>query len=285
MSQRQSTAPPHKLDGNNEVTRPADLPEFDNPPLNEVVLGIQFDPPKGYQQIYAGEVWKLYRKDFPHVQEQPALPPTFETFGPTRAASINFKIESGASHDRFWFISEDGSQLIQFQSDRILHNWRKTTTSNPNYPRFERICDGFMKEAMTLEAYLLSLGNPALVVRQCEVTYINHIPMSRSESHKIADWLSYLQFDREPDDLSCAFRQVIRSASGQPVGRLICEAVTAMDEKGGPFVRFSLTVRGVPDAPTVASAIEFLTKGREIIVRTFTDMTTESAHQAWRRVQ
>src|SRR4051794_5656712 len=108
--------------------RPTHLPDFRKPPLNEVVLGIQFNPVPGYSQIYAGEVWGLFRARFPQVQEMPALPPNFETFGIPQGPQIGFNVLAGASHDRFWFLSPAGEQLIQFQMDRLLHNWRKVET-------------------------------------------------------------------------------------------------------------------------------------------------------------
>src|SRR4051794_13517866 len=79
------------------VTRPETLPDFCTPPLNEVVVGVQFTPARGYQQIRAGEVWALFRSIFPKVEEFPALPPMFETFGLPQAQHINFGIVSGAT--------------------------------------------------------------------------------------------------------------------------------------------------------------------------------------------
>ena len=116
-------------------TRPHNLPDFSLPPLSEVVLGVQFQSPIGYQQIHAGDVWKLFKNDYPLVQEHQALPPTFETFGlSTQSVSVPFNFNSGAVHDRFWFVKSDDHELIQFQQDRIVHNWRKL--DNSEYPRF-----------------------------------------------------------------------------------------------------------------------------------------------------
>lgn len=44
------------------MNRPKNLLEYDNPPVNEVVLGVQFSTPDGYQQIYSGEVWGDFSK-------------------------------------------------------------------------------------------------------------------------------------------------------------------------------------------------------------------------------
>ena len=88
------------------MTRPSHLPDYRKPPLNEFVLGVQFATPPGYQQIYAGEVWKLFSEKYPVVQEQPPLPPTFETFGIHQGNMVNFGFVSGATHDRFWFLTK-----------------------------------------------------------------------------------------------------------------------------------------------------------------------------------
>lgn len=109
------------------MTRPADLPDFSKPPLNEVVLGVQFSPPAGYTQIQAGEVWNLYRERYPRVEEYMPLPPAYELFGlPGMGQTSNqFSFLEGPLHDRYWFLRTAGDELIQFQNDRLLHNWRK----------------------------------------------------------------------------------------------------------------------------------------------------------------
>src|ERR1700733_6587763 len=133
------------------MSRPKHLPDYNQPPINEVYLGIQFSKPNGYQQIYAGEVWSLFKKKFPLVEEHPPLPPVFETFGLPQKAQVNFGIiTNGASHDRFWFVSENKEQLLQFQNDRFLHNWRKASDENSPYPHFEEIIKEFENEVSTL---------------------------------------------------------------------------------------------------------------------------------------
>lgn len=269
-----------------DVKRPIDLPEFANPPLNEVVLGVQFDPPVGYQQIRAGEVWRLYSENFPNVQELPPLSPSFETFGPQGLPQLNLGIVTGASHDRFWFVSPDGDQLIQFQNDRLLHNWRKMDSNSNFYPRFEGIFESFSGELSALNEYMSSLApdRSDLRIRQCEISYINHIYPQGDQPSGVSSWLDFIKFAEDPSDFSCSFRSVIQSAEGKPVGRLICEAASAFGPRGA-FIALTLTVRGMPSATSVESALEFLTTGRDIIVRRFAKITTDSAQLAWGRMQ
>lgn len=267
------------------ASRPEHLPDFKRPPLNEAVLGVQFSPPKGYQQIHAGEVWALFKPDYPQVQEQPPLPPSFETFGlgqPSREAKLN--IVTGASHDRFWFLRPAGDELIQFQQDRLLHNWRKVGDESNAYPRFEAMIERFKGELDKLQAYVTNLSSQALSINQCEVSYINHISVEQGDSLKASDWLRFVSFvGDEPEDFSVAFREIVHDDAGRPCGRLLCEASTGIKSGDQRIIVMNLTVRGAPNGADISSALSFIGKGRDLIVSRFAELTTDKAHKKWER--
>jgi uncharacterized protein (TIGR04255 family) len=270
-----------------DVRRPNELPDFRSPPLNEVVVGIQFAPVQGYQQIRAGEVWALFRKDYPRVEELAPLPPMFETFGLPQGGQIGFGITMGAMRNRFWFISPSGDELIQFQQDRLLHNWRKIGDQTNEYPRFEKIISTFESEIHVINNYFINLSGKAAAINQCEISYINHIPLeAEGRQTNAGDWLHFIRFNGgEPEDFSIAFRQSIRASDGRPQGRLTSDAVSGIDVKGRKIIVLTLTARGAPVDQTTESALEFLKLGREMIVKSFADITTNSAHVFWERVQ
>ena len=60
-------------------------------------------------------------------------------------------------HSRYWFVSLSEDELLQFQKDRLLHNWRKVDDRTNEYPRFETLIDKFEKELRKLETYFASL--------------------------------------------------------------------------------------------------------------------------------
>lgn len=270
-------------------SRPEHLPDFERPPLNEVVLGVQFKPVLGYQQIRAGEVWSLFRNDFPIVREVPALPPSFETFGPAVAplGQVNLQLVAGASHDRFWFLSQNEEELIQFQQDRFLHNWRKVGDQKNTYPRFENVIASFEQEISTLEDYFIGLSGQKLTITQSEISYINHImPADQSVSLAAGDWIRFVDFgESEPEDFSVNCRWTIRTAEGQPQGRLICEASTGISQTGQRIIALTLTARGAPLVANIPAALDFLKMGRELVVNRFAAITTDSAHQRWVRTK
>lgn len=262
------------------LARPKDLPDFHAPPLNEVVLGVQFNPPIAYHQIQAGEVWSLFKTDYPQVQEMPPLPPTFETFGrESRAGSI--QLVPAPLHSRFWFLRTDGDELIQFQQDRLLHNWRKVAGRDDPYPRFESIAPRFRREIETLQGYFAKLAPQALVINQIEVSYINQFILGTTNA---SEWLHSLSFGpSDAEDFSVVFREIIRGENSKPQGRLVCEALSAIFPDGERGVQLTLTVRGAPRHSEIESALEFITLGRSLIVNRFTTLTTDFAHKRWER--
>lgn len=265
--------------------RPKHLPNFQAPPLNEVILGVQFSPPRNYQQILAGEVRSLFRAEYPQVQEQPALPPSFETFG-LPVSSSQLQLIGGASHDRFWFLSSEGDELIQFQQDRLLHNWRKVGGGTNEYPRFERMVERFKAELLKLETYAGTLAPQTLQITQCEITYINHIGAGPRDALVVGDWLRFLAFQApmRADDFAMTFREIISDDTGRPYGRLIVEAAMGSKEDGSALVALTITVRGAPKEPTIGAVVDFLSKGRELVVLRFAQMTTDAAHKHWMRL-
>lgn len=264
--------------------RPADLPDFGKPPLNEVVLGVQFSNPIGYSQIQAGHVWDLFRSEYPNVEEYMPLSPVFEIFGsqvPFLGNQLSFV--DGPLHDRYWFLNESRDELIQFQQDRLLHNWRKVGDQSNDYPRFERMIERFTSEMAKLEAYLATLTPQVLQINQCEISYINHIVVENTTTLSLSRWLNFVNFDaKHPESLNLTFRETIFEGE-RPAARLICELGEVLRPDGQRAIVFNLTVRGAPKLPTMNSALEFLAQGRANIVRRFTELTTPEAHRAWER--
>lgn len=264
------------------MSTPSYISNYLNPPVHEVVMGVQFATPRGYQQIYAREVWELFREDFPKVKEMPPLPPSFETFGRPQSGRINLGIVTGPSHDRFWFISENEDELIQFQQDRLLHNWRKVGDRRNPYPRFETIFPKFEAELLTLEKYFTKFSSGHLNVNQCEITYLNHIMLTEADGASSDKWIRLINLeDFGLEDFSLSFRNPIKDETGKPCGRLICESGTGVNNKDEPLLSLNLTVRGAPQEPSISAAMNFIMVGRSILVDCFDKITTEFAHEKW----
>ena len=107
------------------MQRPERLPDFTDPPLDEVVLGVQFAPSLLYTSVCAIAIWELFKGEFPEVQEQPILEPQLELFG-----GVNFQsgpkvqLVPAPIGSRLWFLSSESSEVIHDREGKPLARLR-----------------------------------------------------------------------------------------------------------------------------------------------------------------
>jgi uncharacterized protein (TIGR04255 family) len=273
------------------LVRPDHLPDFTNPPIVEVALSIQFAPPSGYREVFAREVWAIFENAFPDVEEMPPIQPSFEVFGGPEmpGVKINFGILSGPMRNRYWFLTPDKTELIQFQQDRFIHNWRKVINKNNEYPRFEAVIEKFSDEARSLDSYFLDKGWGPITPTQCEITYVNQMSLLDENGQERPRSFYFRSVDLsnggDINDFSISIRKTIPSDSGTQIGRLYIESSTTVDGEGKPIIGLNLTARGAPVEPTLDKAIAFLFVARELIVTSFAKFTSDEAHALWDRKQ
>jgi uncharacterized protein (TIGR04255 family) len=268
--------------------RPRGLADFADPPLTEVALSIQYEPLTAFQYVDLSPLWHELQRRYPKVEQQPPLPPAFEIFGvpaPTGARMI--QLSPIPTMPRFWFANEAGTELLQFQWDRFVHNWRKTG-EGVEYPRYERIRQTFFREFERLFRFVERRHGRGLAPNQCEITYVNQIPFVEDGPNPITDSLSMLQVPDNfpagsPEDVGMQVRFVLANADGQSIGRLIVQAGTAITPAGIPMFQLMLTVRGRPSTADIRGVREFMDRGRKIIVDNFTAITTDRMHKLWGR--
>jgi uncharacterized protein (TIGR04255 family) len=272
------------------IDRPADLPDYANPPITEVVLGVQFNSVAGFLSPHLGLIWEAFKTDFPHVEEHPPLTPTFEIFGPNPNVVdfLSTPFQTGMS--RVFFVNTDRTQLLQVQRDRFLHNWRKVGEGD-RYPRFEGMLSTF-EAGMEKVARVLDGANlGAIVPNQCEVTYINQIPVGETQPFDTIEQIfgsamSNLTLDDlgNPEDTRFLLRYVLRKDEGDdPMGRLIVTAEPGRLANGKTVLQLTLTARGVPGTSDIEGVSRFLQRGRLHIVRAFTKLTSEKMQKDWGR--
>jgi uncharacterized protein (TIGR04255 family) len=271
------------------VTRPIDLPDFDNPPVVEVLLSVQFDKLSGLKAPHVGLLWSQFEHDFPRTEEHPPLDPVFEAFESPVAASFNVEVVRGLPTPRVWFLNPSGGELIQVQADRFVHNWRKVGEGD-QYPRYERIRERFMEELRLFQSFLAERNLGELSVNQCEIVYVNHLLVGAGwenwgEAEKVVKvWRGGAgEFLPMPEDVRLQVRYIIEREQVS-VGRLHVSLMPALrNEDQSPMFAMNLTARGRPPSPSIEGAMEFLDLGRDWIVRGFTDLTTSNMHNIWRR--
>jgi uncharacterized protein (TIGR04255 family) len=266
------------------MTRPDHLPDYTNPPLDEVVLGVQFAPVQAYVSVYSMGVWELFKEEFPMVQEHHILDPQFETFGGTTIqAGPRIQVGDRLVGSRLWFLSEDANHLIQFQQDRFITNWRRQPNALP-YPRFEGLAEAFEGNMSKLVTHLGNNFSYEIDINQAEVAYVNIIPVE--EFSEAGEWFEVWNggaFGIEA--LNTSFNEIIRGADGKPFARLYHQIQSAFSKDGRKRAfRLSLTFRGKPTRNDLASALDFLKIGRNAIVSRFGEITTAKAQKKWGRL-
>jgi uncharacterized protein (TIGR04255 family) len=263
------------------------LPEFDNPPVVETVLSIQFEPLPLVRTAHLGLLWNQYGDIFPTTEERPPLNQVSEQFPETPVVRAGLRLQA-LDHQpvpRLWFTNAAGNEMIQVQNDRFIKNWRKEG-EGALYPRYEKtIRPNFERDYRLFLAFLENshLGTPH--VNQCEVTYVNHIVAGEGWEH-FGELEKVFTFWRSPtvappgavDDAMLHVRFVIPDGDGEPCGRLHLDlqpAVRISDNR--PMYVLNLTARG-----QIGDGIEFFDVGRKWIVHTFKRITTDSMHKIWR---
>jgi uncharacterized protein (TIGR04255 family) len=265
--------------------RPEHLADFDNPPVVETVLSVQFEPLPLVHAAHLGLLWNEYRETFPKTGERPALDPVIEQFPENPVARVGFKFQALENFpiQRIWFTNDQGSEMIQVQSDRFIKNWQKE--GEGHYPHYdETVRPHFDRDYGIFLAYLEKnqLGMPR--VSQCEVTYVNHILADEGWGH-YGDLDKIFTFWRPTDlvppgsaeDLRLHTQFVIPGKDRQPIGRLhvdVLPGVRTSDHH--PMYVLHLTARG-----QVGDAVDFFDIGREWIVTAFKNLTTNSMHNIW----
>src|SRR5581483_9252166 len=118
------------------------LPHYEDPPLDEVAIGVQFEPLAKFSAAHLGAYWLRIRSRYPTVEDNPPMPHRKEAseIGPVQPENI-IRI-GGIAAPRCWFIAEDGSQLIQFQRDQFFRNWRRHKGAE-TYPRYPALREAF----------------------------------------------------------------------------------------------------------------------------------------------
>ncbi len=103
-------------------------------------MSVQFDPLSAWRAVHAGLYWSLVKDRYPLNETQPPLPSQIERFDDTFNPQVPLVTFSAVDIDlsRFWFLSEDGTNLIQIQRDRLVVNWRQQT-GDEVYPRYEPV--------------------------------------------------------------------------------------------------------------------------------------------------
>lgn len=258
-----------------------DLPEFENPPVVEVVLGIQFRPLFQLRSIDLSSLREEWRKDFPHVQEQSPLPT--ET-SQDSTPNIQFVIGPPMS-SRLWFLNEDKTILLQLQHDRFLVNWRKISSSS-SYPHYPSVKETFLTRFEQLQNFIHTYYKNSIEITQIEVTYVNKIDQNNNDIDQIFRfWKPVTEHHLgSPSVIQSNLVFDIQKQNGTPI-KMHVAIHPSQQSQNIPGIFFNLSVKGKPLESTIQSALNLMDEAHFHIVNSFTELTSSSMHKLWRKTK
>lgn len=264
------------------------LPEFDNPPVIETALGVEFAPLSKWAIPHFGLYWAEIKNEYPHFEVQPPIASQIEKLGkPAKSPPlVTFELISQPTV-RCWFIHKSHTRLLQIQNDRFVHNWRKVGPA-ANYPHYESIRPIFAEEWNRFCGFLETWGIGVPDVKQCEVTYVNHIDVGQGWK-TLADLPDVMgtRIGASTDNFLPPPETVNLVASyGMPAeqGRLHVQLLPVIRHAdAAESLQLTIIARGRPASSAIADLLQWLDLGREWVVRGFADFTSGTIQGLWQR--
>jgi uncharacterized protein (TIGR04255 family) len=275
------------------VTPATDLPDYKRPPVAEVVMAAAFRAVEPLDTVQVGLMWRdVFSEDFPETEEKAHYVVQFERFGPPPFAepTISFQAMDVPPWPRVWFLSQDGTQLMQLQRDWLARNWRRMPEhEEEEYPRYPALRARFEGDARRFVEYGQGWGD--VTFTQTELTYINHIDLDDFDigPGDLAEVLGLLAvptndlFLPSPESIQLNAQYLVREGE-DPIARLYVTANPAFRRSDGrPILVLTLSAKGRPPGTDLDAVLRYLDTVREWIVKGFTNIARPAAQEVWGR--
>ncbi|GGO47554.1 TIGR04255 family protein [Streptomyces lasiicapitis] len=259
------------------------LPDFAWPPVVEVACGVKFRKTPELNGIRLAPLYEMWKSELPVIEEQPTLP-SVEAAPNNSGPRIRVDFPS-LRETRYWFLSEDGRDLVQLQPDRLIVNWRDRG-GGIKYPRFGYVLNSLSRRATEVARFAESSFRTKLEFLHVELSYINVLRVDDVDHWDLQDI-----FHTWPD---FATHHLGRPANSQIVFDFPIDSVRSGSEfflrvsiepgvaaSGTPGTFLTMTAQGKPSSTSIDSAVDALKEVHGHLVRSFAEITTESAHERW----
>ena len=269
-----------------------DLPKFENPPVVETVLGVQFVPVENLTNAHLGVFWAELRDQWPTVKVVPPLEEQFERFDEQDASWTAKVLQLRITQDltaRYMIGAEAKDRMLQVQRNRFHYNWLGGHVGQ-KYPSYDYVRPAFDEEYARFRSFVdgNSLGDVS--PNQWEVTYVNHIPKHPKLWQEPKDWTSLFPttsiMEGELEGLRLEGIQVDWHYEIEPKrGRLHVQLFSGRkdsDEGKKDLLVMKLTARGSVDSEMGLDLGAGLDLGHETIVRSFNSLISKDARKHWR---
>lgn len=265
-------------------------PDYENPPVVETVLGVQFERLPNFTNGHLGAFWKsLDTDEWPSTQNAPSLPPRFERFGDSERWGGGLQVQlTQYPSSRLQIKNKAGDRMIQLQNGRFHFNW--IDQEDGSYPRYDNVQEGFATSVQQFIDFVDREKAGEFRPNQWEVTYINVIPAG-TVWESPSDWEFFRPLGSVPsiaglvrgESFTGEWHFVIPEQRGRLHAKWQHGKRSEADQDDEEVVRLELTARGAVEeaGSDIASILEGLDLGHKTIVCAFREFMSAEANKYW----
>lgn len=266
-------------------------PTFQNPPIVEFVLGVQFEPLAGFTAAHYGRYWDMLGGDWGSPRDNNLISDHFERFADSnRPPKWKLQFEPAPLVNRMTLFNQAArDRLIQVQPTRFHLNWRKTNQLKPSY---KDLIDEFVHRFSEFEEFCSQQSLGPIRINQWEVTYVDSFPKA-DYWQSPNDWHKFLPglFREKPsvlaESLSLVERNVQWTMEIEPrLGRLhLSSGIGRWKEDQPESLMLNITARGPLVADVTPTYRDGLDLGHRVAVEQFLAMVNPETKQSWGEVK
>ena len=269
---------------NTEDLKKQPKPSFKNPPIIEVIAGVQFENPLNFRTLDLADIWDDFGKDkFTDYREMRPLDPIL----PDNVRVI--EMSDLPRMRRFWFETPNDEELIQVQQDRLVYNWKRPSDNLNDkncYPRYEAVIENFFQYYESFSKGMERKGVKAENPSVMELTYVNLIDVPDGgvseigECFKDASWSNQKRVLPPPENIQ---HRNFFKIPDLPLMLFTDLSMRQRVHDGKIAFHYELSVRGPINNFSNKSMREWFDNARLWITFGFVDSTTECMHKIWEK--
>jgi uncharacterized protein (TIGR04255 family) len=249
------------------------LPDYERPPVIEVVYGVRFTPLKDWALPHIGAFWQRVAEEFPRCEHAPPI-----------GDPLVIDPAVGAPLPRVWLINVSDDRLIQLQPGRFLFNWRHREDVG-SYPHYPDLSKEFFTLFRQFREFAAEHKLEDIEVVDFELTYINHIPEQEGwgfpeQLGRVIGQLEWhdsrYRFLPRPSAINWQARFPFKEHQGELVVKLKPVRRTKDDK---PLLVLEMSTRGQPAEAAIDDVAHWFSHAHEWIVRGFEDLTSDEAQK------
>lgn len=259
------------------MTAPQALSRYDNGPLYEVGLNLYFSSIGLVDPYDVRSLHDEFRTEFPKVEKHL----------PAQVSSRPHAIERPEDdHHRWFFISEDGGSIAQFQTNFLARNWRRQALPPEgdvkNYPGFEELLSGFIRQFKVVESHAKKRSVDSFAFQAAELFYDNFIPLGPDVRLKDIIVPIQIPYKAPVAELVCGWNEgLVGEPSADSYLRVEVRVIGAAVGDATPrsFVRLRLVARD--SVQNFDEALKFFEQAHGLARTRLDALTTDSCRSTW----